>query len=72
MRASEIRGFQHMGNVVLSDWSIRGAPPQVSCYLNASTDVAFQLWDEARQYRHTDPLHGHARAYGDWKQLTPE
>jgi hypothetical protein len=72
MRASEIRTFQFRNTVLLTDWCFKGATPEVACYLNESTDVAFQLWAEAGKYRHTDPLHGHPRQYGDWKQLTPE
>lgn len=72
MRASEIRTFTPMGVAVLTDWCFHGRVPEVQCFLNAHTDVAFQLWEEAGKYRHTDPLQGQGRPFGDWKQLTLE
>jgi hypothetical protein len=72
MRASEIQRFRPMGSVVLADWCIKGRVPEIACFFNEATGVAYQLWLEAGKFRHTDPLQGQARPYGDWKQLTLE
>ena len=72
MRASEIKLCRAMGTVVLADWCLDGRAPQIECFLNETTGVAFQLWEQAGRFRHTDPLQGQPRPYGDWKQLTAE
>lgn len=72
MRASEIKAMTPMGSVMLSDYCFRGHLAEVQCFFNATTDVAFQLWEDAGKYRHTDPLQDQGRPFGDWKMLTTE
>lgn len=72
MRASEIKTFTLMGTVMLPDHCFQGRVPEVQCFFNATTDVAFQLWEDAGKYRHTDPLQDQGRPFGEWKLLTPE
>lgn len=72
MRASEIQQLQRRETVVLTDWCLNGWAPKVECFFNEATGVAYQLWVEAGKFRHTDPLLGQARPYGEWKQLTLE
>jgi len=72
MRASEIKALNPMGSALLPDFCFRGHVAEVQCFLNPTTDVAFQLWEDAGKYRHTDPLQDQGRPFGDWKMLTPE
>ena len=72
MRASEIKTLTPTGTVVLPDFCFQGRVPAVQCFFNPTTDVAFQLWEEAGKYRHTDPLQDQGRPFGDWKLLTAE